>query len=214
MNTLLSPLLRHGAWIAALLCAGAAIGYAPLLDGYEHALHPLALLGAKGVPRAAGFNLLAFVAPGLLVAGLAWRLRTWLSDSARWSARVGAEALLLSAIAFAAQGVLPLDPEELDGRASRLHAAEWMLWWIAFAVGGVLLAVGLRGKTAQRRLSAITQFAAVAVPVFALFVPSLLAAGIAQRIAFALWFAWAIAVGYAVSRSAASATGSSPTTRK
>ena len=39
----------------------------------------------------------------------------------------------LSALAFAAQGVVPLDPEDTDATASRLHVLAWMLWQLLSA---------------------------------------------------------------------------------
>lgn len=206
------PLLsRHAGSVAAALCASAGAGYAAALEGYSHAQHPLAVLGARTVPHAVPFNLLAFVLPGLLVAWGMLRLRAALPATARWPARIGTQMALLSALAFAAQGLLPLDLGDMDGPASRRHAAAWTAWWVAFAGGGALLASGLARWPAWRRLAAATMLAATMVPAFALFVAVLLPAGIAQRLALALWFAWAIAAGVAVSRAAASAPGSSPT---
>jgi hypothetical protein len=142
---------RYAAVVAALLFTGAALVMAARVEGYSHVLHPLALLGAKPLPGAGLFNLLAFVLPGALVAWVAWRLRGMLPAAARWPARIGAQLLLLSALAFALQGVLPLDAGDLDGVRSARHAAAWMVWWIAFATGGLLLARGLRGADGWRR---------------------------------------------------------------
>lgn len=213
-GSLLPPyayLSRHAGILAATLCATTGAAAATALDGYSHAQYPLAVLGARAVPHALPFNLLAFVLPGLLVAWGMLHLRAALPAAARWPARIGAQMALLSALAFAVQGLLPLDLGDLDGPASRLHAAAWMAWWIAFAGGGALLASGLARRPAWGWLATATLLAATLVPACALFVALLLPAGIAQRLAFALWFAWAIAAGMAVSRAAASAPGSSPT---
>lgn len=203
---------RHAGWIAAGLFALAAIAFGALLDGYSHAVYPLALMGARAVPRAAAFNVLAFVVPGLLVAWICMRLRVVLPHASGWTARIGARMVLISAVAFAAQGVLPLDLDDMEGAISARHAAAWMLWWIAFATGGALVAIGLRASADQwQAFGTITLVAAILVPLFALVLALLLPAGIAQRIAFGAWFAWAIAANYAVSRAATSASGSSPT---
>ncbi len=103
--------------------------------------------------------------------------------------------MLLSALAFVAQGLLPLDLEDLDGAGSSRHAAAWMLWWIAFGAGGALLALGLRRQPAWTSFAATTLLAAAMVPMCALLLSQLLPAGLAQRIAFAIWFAWAIGAG-------------------
>lgn len=210
---------QPAAWAAAVF-ALALVVLASGVDGYSHLQHPVAWLGAEPIPNVAGFNLLVFVLPGLLVAWTMLRLRTALPSLGegpdrpvpRWSARLGAQMALLSALAFAMQGVLPLDADDLDGVQSGRHATAWMAWWIAFATGAALLAIGLRGVRAGRRLAATSALAAVLVPACALALPQLLPAGLAQRLAFAVWFAWAIHAGAAahrpVSRNAASATGS------
>lgn len=170
---------------AALLSAATLVGFGAMFPVYSHLQHPMGMLGASAVPRAAAFNALAFVVPGLLAALAAWGLRTRLAQSG-WMARVGTQALLLSGLAFAAQGLLPLDSSDLDAPASRLHAAAWTAWWLAFAVGALLLRLGRAGA----RISAGAVLAcAMAALVLAVLAPALLPAGLCQRLAFASWFA-------------------------
>lgn len=203
MKSLVSLLSRHAVLVAMLLFAGMAV-FAGRIDGYSHAQHPLALLGASPLPHARLFNLVAFVAPGLLVAWTTLRLRAALPASAEgtasWSGRVGAQLMLVSALAFAAQGVLPLDAGDLEGVRSARHAAAWMVWWIAFAAGGLLLALGLRVAAAWRGLAASSLLAALLLPVLVLLLPMLCPAGSAQRLAFALWFLWALQAARVVNR--------------
>ena len=183
---------RHAAWLAAALWLAALLVFGAQVDGYSHLLHPLALLGARGIPHAFAFNLLGLVAPGLLAASAAYALRQRLPADAGWNARIGAWMLVVSALAFAAQGLLPLDPADLDAPGSRLHAAAWMLWWIAFVPGALLLAVGALGVRGRRTFASVSVFAAVLVLVFAVLAPVALWAGVAQRIAFGVWFAWLV----------------------
>ena len=179
--------------VAALLFAGCVLGFGAVLDGYLHQLHPAGLLGAAGIPRAMAFNVLAFALPGALAAWLAWRLRTTLVADAPFSARIGLQLVLLSALAFATQGVLPLDPRDLDAYATRLHASAWMLWWIAFVPGALLLASAAWRARPRRLMSSVMHLlAAVSVIGFALPAERWLGAGIAQRLAFAAWFGWLI----------------------
>lgn len=187
--------LPLAALAAAAAFAAAVAGFGALLPGYLQSVHPVALLGADGIARATAFNACAFVVPGLLNAWTAWHVRT---DAApRWRARIGCQLLLLSALAFAAQGLLPLDPADIDGPASRLHAAAWMAWLLAFASGAMLLAAGraLRGGVA---VQAVVLVLAVLVPLAALLAPSWLPAAIAQRIAFAGWLAWMVLARVAI----------------
>lgn len=191
-NPLLAVVLRHSGAIAAAFCVVAAVVFAPAVEGYSHLWHPLALLGAKGAPHALLFNLFAFVVPGALVAVSAARVRNVLSAQAPWMARIGAQMVLLSALGFLAQGLLPLDAD-IDSVASGRHAAAWLLWWLAFASGGGLLALAMHRVQSWQMFAAGSMLAAAMVPMFALFVSQVLMPGLAQRIAVAIWFVWAIA---------------------
>lgn len=180
-------LVRHAAVVAATAFAVALAAFGTRFDAYSQIAHPPALLGASEVPRAGAFNLFAFLLPGLLATLPALALRARLG-AAGWATRVGAQALLLSALAFGAQGLLPLDSLDLDATASRLHAAAWTAWWIAFGVAAALLAWGAGwgrgGPVGGRRIAAC----ALASLAFALLAPAVMPVGIAQRLAFGCWF--------------------------
>ncbi len=193
-------LVRFAAPLAALVFAAAIIGFGAMFPVFSHLAYPVGLPGASGVPRAAAFNALAFVVPGVLAAIAAIGLRGRLGG-AGWTARIGSQALLLSALAFAAQGLLPLDSSDLDAPRSRLHAAAWTAWWLAFVAGAVLLRSGLREASARVAANAVAACAAGTL-VFALLAPVALPPGLCQRLAFALWFL-ALALAGRVSRSAA-----------
>src|SRR5262245_48854967 len=122
MNRILSRYDAGLGLLAAACSLIAVVAFGAMLDGYSHLIHPLAWLGARGVPRATAFNLLGFVLPGALAAVVALRLRTRLPSRAGWAGRIGVALLLLSTLAFTAQGLLPLDPAELDGPVSQWHA--------------------------------------------------------------------------------------------
>src|SRR3546814_14653193 len=79
--------------VAVVLFAAAVAGFGAALDGYSQAIHPVGLLGARGMPHALAFNVLGFVLPGVLAALVAWRLRASLDDGAPRSEerRVGKE---------------------------------------------------------------------------------------------------------------------------
>ena len=180
----MSRWIAAAGWAAALACVVAAVVGGLRLDGYSHALHPLALLGARGVPGATAFNLIGFVLPGVLAALVASGLYRALPAVAGWWPRIGARLLLISALAFAAQGVLPLDPQDIDGPGSGLHASAWMVWWTAFVAGALLLAAG----EPRRRMGSI---AAAVVVLAMMFIPaSLLEPALAQRTALAAWLLW------------------------
>jgi len=187
------PLLA--AIAAIILFVAALAGFGAVLEGYSQASHPVGLLGARGVPHALAFNASGFVLPGVLAAFVAWRLRATLGDGGAWAARIGAWLALLSALAFAAQGLLPLDPSDLESSASRAHATAWTLWWVAFLPAAVLLAWGLLRMPASRALALASAAAAAIVAVLVLLPLDLLPSPVAQRVAFVAWFAWLLVAG-------------------
>ncbi len=146
---------------------------------------PLALPGATGMPLAWMFNLLAWTAPGLVVAVVALQLRARLPASTGLVAGIALRLLLLAALAFAAQGVFALDPQELDAGASRWHAVMWMLWNLAFAAGALLSGASLRAL----RWPSLAVCAAVTL---CLLAPRLFGAGIAERVVLACWWVWTL----------------------
>jgi hypothetical protein len=190
----------RAAGVAAGACfALALVGFGAALEGYGQQLHPVALLGAIGIPRATPFNLLAFLVPGLLAAFVAMRRRGALPASSSLAARLGWTLALLSALAFAAQGLLPLDPLEPDVGPGRLHGVAWGLWAIAFAAAA--LALSMAAFAARRPWAAACHLVAGAL-VFALawLVGDALPVALAQRAAFASWFAWLAWAGWGMRR--------------
>jgi hypothetical protein len=172
------------AWAALLVFGCALFALGAQWPAFSHAQHPVAFAGMRGVEGAWLFNAMVFVLPGAMLSLVALRLRGALPAGARWQPRVGATLLLLSALAFAAQGMLPLDPEQMDAGSSRWHAAAWMVWWIAFAVGALLYA---RATLAEHLVAVAAVLLVLATTLLA---RDWLPAGIAQRMAFVAWFAW------------------------
>jgi hypothetical protein len=188
---------RIVALLAPLLATLAIVGFGSALTGFSHADHPVALLGAHAVPMAKAFNLLAYVAPGLLLAALAWSWRGMVTVQATgFAGRLGLQLLVLAALAYAAQGLLPLEPRDLDAPASRLHAAAWMLWWIAV----VAAAAALAWNAARSRAGGAAMLH-LAIAATILFLVLEAGAGgdapIAQRAAVAAWFAWVLVLALA-----------------
>ena len=196
--------LASGLFVASLLLAGTD------LPAYSHWLHPVALRGASGLPGAMLFNTGAFLLPGIALVLAAQALRPALVGRG-WAARIGLTLAQLSALAFALQGALPLDASGQDERAMRLHALAWMLWWIAFVPGALLLAVRAR-RGAGFAVACLS--AAVLVPLLAVLAPVDAWVGLAQRLAFALWLGWWLLSAAMLSRVSVSAPGSSPPARR
>ncbi|KRG50462.1 DUF998 domain-containing protein [Stenotrophomonas beteli] len=195
----LSPLLRLSGLIAALLFVLAVLGFGAGLDGYAQARHPVALLGAHGVPHALAFNLLGFVLPGVLAVVVAECLRRRLPATAGWAPRVGSQMLLLAGLAFAAMGLLPLDVDDLHGPASQLHASAWMIWVLGFVAGTLLLGVFNLRQAQGHAQGGLAVACGVLAAVAAFALQGLVPAPLAQRLAFACWALW-LAVALPLSR--------------
>ena len=141
---------------------------------------PLAWPGADGMPLAWVFNALAWMVPGLVVAVVALRLRAQAGPSLL--AGIALRLMLLAGLAFAAQGVWPLDTRALDGDASRWHATAWMLWLLAFGAGALLSGIALR------RL----RWPALAICAVCLLSPLALGPIMGPRVLLLAWWAWTL----------------------
>ena len=190
--------------LAGPCCALALAALAAQAPGYRHALHPPALLGATGMPVALAWNLLGFGLPGALAAVALQGLHRALARAGATAvARIGATLLLLSALAFCAQGAWALSlGQALDAGPARLHVAAWTAWWLAAVAGLVACAFGL-ARLRGWRVAAATAALAAAALLAAVQGWWPVAAGIAARIALAAWFGWIAHAGWRLSRSAA-----------
>src|SRR5690606_22869221 len=100
----------HAGWLAGVVFTLALMVFGALLPGYDHADMPVGVLGASGVALARYWNLAGFIVPGLLVAWFALSLLGPLQrDGAGSVARIGVWLLLISGLAFAANGVFAYD---------------------------------------------------------------------------------------------------------
>ena len=91
----------------------------------------------------------------------------------------------------------------------RLHALMWMLWWLAFVPGA-----GLLGLRRQWAFALACVGAGVLVPVIAVLAPVGAWVGVAQRLAFALWFGWWLLAAVVLSRVSTSSAKSAHPSRK
>lgn len=174
------------------LFAVALVLFAMPLPGYRHAAHPPALLGAIGYPGSLAWNGIAYGLVGVLALlathGLYQALR---AAGGGTGARIGATLAMLSALAFIAQGVFPLDlGQPIDIGPSRRHIAAWNAWWIAASAGALLVAQGVRVLRGWRTLLPAGVVAAGLVLLALHGDVGALGNGWRQRIALAAWFGW------------------------
>ena len=192
----MNRIVLHAGWLAAVLFLAALAGLGATLPGYSQSMLAVDVLGARGVPHAAAWNALGYALPGLLVAVFAVALQRPLAMAGVGATgRIGGWLLMFSGLAFAAQGLLPLDLRLLDGADSKAHVAAAMLSLVAWLPSALLLPLALRGRPAWRvavvagPLLAAAAIACIALP------PQAWEAigagpGFAQRLGLCAQFAW------------------------
>jgi len=200
------PSAAPWAGLALLLFVVALLGFGAALDGYSQTTHPVALLGARGVPHWYGYDVLGFLLPGLLawwalvLTGRAME-RTAAGGEFGMMGRIGWTLCSMSALAFALEGLLPVDAARgLAYGLGRLHTAAWTVWWIAFVAGAVALVAGAGAHPGLRRTRIATAIAAIVVLALSFVVVIPGAPALGQRIAFVAWFAWIFGMARASSR--------------
>lgn len=176
--------------VAAVVWLLAVFGFGMRLEGYDQLRHPVSLLGAHGVPGGAAFSMLGFVLPGVLAAAAALDLALRMPVSAPRALRVGGQMLLLGAVAFAAMGLLPLDVEDIENRASQYHASAWLLWLVGFSAGALALRLGSARDAAWRPLANLAVGCALWSLCSAFLFEIVLPVAMAQRLAFLGWLVW------------------------
>lgn len=181
-----------GALAAALFVVSVA-GFGAALPGYRALGHPVALLGATGVPHAQLFSWLGFVLPGLVSSFIGMRLLLGLPRLSPWYPRVGAQMLVLAGFGFAAMGLLPLDASDIQSRASQFHASAWMVWVLAFVPGAGMYGLGALRLPGGRALGLLHLGCGVAMVLAAFVLQAWMPAPLAQRLAFACWALWLVA---------------------
>lgn len=180
----------HLGWIAGALFA-AVVAIAGLgFEGFAHSQHAVGLLGSSLAPRGGLFNALGFVAPGLFIAAFAVAFESALAPAmATRVIRIGTGLLLIAALAFALQGLFPVDPQDLDGPQTRRHALAQAVSQLAWIAAAVWIASGLASTPSWRTVAACGLLFA-GVLLCDLVLPFAGERGWIERGSLLLWFAW------------------------
>jgi hypothetical protein len=199
----------HLGWLAGLAFAAALLAAGAGTPGYRHALHPVGLLGSAPLPVAPWFNLLGLLLPGLALAGFALAAERVLAPLGHGrSSRIATGLLLIAGLAFALQGLLPLDARDLDGAASQRHAAVHALALLAWLASTALLALALRASTATAWLAWCGAGLALLLGSLLAWPPShwwpawAAAPGFSQRAVLAVFFLWPALLALGLRRAA------------
>lgn len=123
---------------AAALFAVSLTGFAAMrTDGYSHATKAVSELGSLDAPNALAFNLLGFIAPGVMLVLFSLALLQ------RSRMRAGPLLLMASGVMLALAGIAPANLDDYGALTSQLHAlgaiGSGVLWVIALFWLGPML---------------------------------------------------------------------------
>lgn len=197
----------HAGWVAPLWFV-LVTWLDGLRTGYVPALRAVGDLGAQDAPGAWLFNLAGFIVPGLLLLLFAMALeRAMTRDGAGRGGRLGTGLLMISALAFAAQGLFAFDPMEPDSPASQRHASALAFALLGLMAGALFVSASVRRMPGWRALAAFGPALAALLLMFLVqppqaWLPMLEGrVGHAQRLVLGVYFLWfVLASGVALAR--------------
>lgn len=188
------------AGIAAVVVFWTALfGFAAVYPGYTHSHKAISELGAFGAPHAWAWNLIGFIAPGVLLAICGAGLATAIEVSGRRTAVYW--LLIMSGLGFAGTGIIPTEMRQgspfMQSPFTLGHVVMTLLSGIPWTIAALLVVGQVKRNPAWLRLRNISVILAGAcVAGFALnlvagSVPVLAhRPGLAQRISFGIYFTW------------------------
>lgn len=189
--------MLHGGWLGPMCFVLVALAAGAWREAYVPAQQSLSILGAVGAPGAVWFNLLGYVVVGLVLLLFVIALeRAMQHDGAARGGRLGTGLLMVSALAFAAQGVFAFDPADVDAATSQRHSSALAFALLGLMAGAMFVAASLRRAPGWRMLTRVGPALAALLLVFLVQPPQqLLPAlagqpGHAQRLIVAVYLAW------------------------
>lgn len=195
----------HAGWLAGACFAVAVLVLGAAGGGFDAARQPLGDLGALNVSGASLWNVFGFIVPGVLLLIFSLGLETVMRhDEARRGGRLGTGLLMVSALAFAAQGIFPFDMDEPHAMASQWHVSALVFALLALMAGAAFISASLKSRPSWRVLVVLGPAFAALLLLFLVHPPQQLfpmlegRPGYAHRVIFAAYFCWfalAAAVG-------------------
>ncbi|TAJ60681.1 DUF998 domain-containing protein [Brevundimonas sp.] len=178
---------------AAGLFAGALGVFAALDPTYSHLTNAVSELGAVGAPNQLAWNLIGFIAVGLLLAAFGRGLGREIATPS------ASGLLILFGLAFAATAI-PADMSDLGSPGSTAHIVASQAVLLFWALALIRLLFVRRAGPALRWIAAV----ALALAVGAIIVRGLeaLQPGLSQRLSFAVVFGWVAATSLVLLRRA------------
>ena len=188
---------RKLGWMAIFAVAlfwAALFLFGSLRPGYSQMASAVSELGALNTPLMMAWNVVGFGLPGLLLMIFGWRLgrietpRAWFVPG----------MLALGFAAFLLSGVFPADLRDLRGTATQLHILASMLGLIWLP--GVLLYAWRRYR--DWREASMASVALALLFLLSMGLPDSIPRGLTQRVRFAIYLGWALAMGLLLLRRA------------
>ena len=192
----LTRLRTSGIW-AAIVFWIALFAFGAWYPGYSHATRAISELGAFGAPHALAWNLVGFIAPGLLLAACG----TGIALAVDGTSRILPSLLVLSGLGFAGTGAIPAEMANgtpvMDSRWTAGHLIMTVVSALPWVIGAWVLAVrvvrrdGWSDPALVAGVMAMVATCGLSLNVFSGAIPYFaVAPGLAQRTAFAAYFAW------------------------
>ena len=188
--------------LATVVFWSALFVFAAMYPGYTHFHKAISELGAFGAPNAIAWNVIGFIIPGILLAvcgsGVAFRV-----DGRRTSIYW---LLIISGLGFSGTGILPAEMQDgspnMESAWTTGHIIMTFLSGLPWVIATAILAFHVKRSSNWKYLTttcSILSFFAITslfINVAASGLPYLSEnPGLAQRIAFAFYFAWFLIVG-------------------
>lgn len=195
-------LCRRAALAAAVIFWTALFAFAAMYPGYSHLHRAVSGLGAFGAPHALAWNFIGFIVPGLLLAACGAGVA--LAIDGRRSVLFW--LLVISGFGFAGAGVFPAEIRNgiplMQSPWTAAHVLMISLSGFPWVVAAFVLASRVKRNARWQRLMPISLILAVvalvglALNLIAGSIPMLAdVPGLAQRLAFAVYFGWFFVVG-------------------
>jgi hypothetical membrane protein len=193
---------RRAAVVATAVFWPALFVFAAIYPGYSHLHRAVSGLGAFGAPHALAWNIIGFIVPGLLLAVCGGSVA--LAIEGRRSVLFW--LLVISGLGFAGAGIFPAEMRNgipvMQSPWTAGHVLMISLSGFPWMIAAFVLVGRVRRNDRWRRLLPVTLTLAVvallglALNVLAGSIPMLAdVPGLAQRLAFAVYFGWFLVVG-------------------
>jgi hypothetical membrane protein len=178
--------------VAGVLSWSAMLVFAALRPSYSHGVNAVSELGVIGSPNAVPWNLIGFIAPGLLLAIAGAALAASISPKGSKSAAYW--LLIISGLAFAGTGVFPAEMRDgavlVTSASTRGHFITSLIHGISWLIAAALLVSPMKQSADWRgwHIASVALVLLVLVAVFGL--RGRLSDALVQRVAGLLYFAW------------------------